>query len=258
VKKISLTMVALCAALAARADAGAKREFPADGVKSIRAQAGSGPIEIRAGAKIEVEVVENKTPELCLITMEVQDGVLVLKAENAKRWFLAHEGCEAGFRVSAPSALAVDATVGSGDIRASGRGGAVRLHAGSGDVVLDEVSGEADLSTGSGKISGTLSGSVTAKSGSGGVELKGLASRAEVKVGSGDATLAWAKIPSGSVEVRSGSGNVRLVFPAGTKLQASQAAGSGNTVNKLGETPGAPLQVSVRTGSGDSTIESAE
>lgn len=220
-KKTLLTAAVLGAALAARAEDGAKREYPAQGVKTIRVQTESGSIEVRAGAKLAVEVVDNKKPELCLLTLEVQGDALVLKAESARRYFLPGPGCGAGFRVTAPAALSLEAKTGSGN------------------VVLDGMSGEAALASGSGHISGTLSGRLTAKSGSGGV------------------TLVWAKAPAESVSVKCGSGSVVLAFPAGTKLQASQAAGSGSAVNTLGETPGAPLKVSVMTGSGDSTIEAA-
>ena len=239
-KKIILTAVVLSAALAARAAEGTKREFPADGLKKLRIQSESGPIEVRAGSKLVVEVVENPKPELCLLTMEAKDGALVLKAESAKRSFLGGgEGCGAGFRVTAPAALPVDAAAGSGDIS------------------LDGMNGEAELKAGSGRITGSVSGRLTAKSGSGGVTLKGLSAGAEVKAGSGDVKLAWAKAPAGSVDVKSGSGGVYLVFPAGTKLQARQISGSGTAENKLGDTPGAPLAVSVITGSGDSTISTA-
>jgi hypothetical protein len=239
-KKIILTAVVLGAALAARAAEGTKREFPADGIKKVAVQAGSGPIDVRAGARLVVEVVENPKPELCLLTMEAKDGVLVLKAENAKRSFLGGgENCGAGFRVTAPAALALDAS------------------AGSGDITVDGMSGETALKAGSGRIAGSHSGRVIAKSGSGGVSLKGLTSGAEVKAGSGDVKLSWAKAPAGSVDVKSGSGAVLLVFPPGTKLQARQISGSGSAVNTLGETPGAKLAVSVTTGSGDSTISAA-
>lgn len=239
-KKVLLTAAVLGAALAARAEDGAKREFPAQGVKTIRVQTESGDIQIRAGAKLAVEVVDDKKPELCLLTLEVQGDALVLKAESARRYFVPGPGCGAGFRVTAPAALSLEAKTGSGN------------------VVLDGMSGEAALAAGSGHISGTLSGRLTAKSGSGGMELKGLMGGADAKSGSGGVTLIWAKAPAESVSVKSGSGSVVLAFPAGTKLQASQAAGSGSAVNTLGETPGAPLKVSVMTGSGDSTIEAAK
>lgn len=220
-KKYFLAAAVLSAALAARAENATKREFPAQGVKTIRVQTESGSIEVRAGAKLAVEVVDNKKPELCLLTLEVQGDALVLKAESARRYFVPGPGCGAGFRVTAPAALSLAAKSGSGN------------------VVLDGMSGETALATGSGRISGTSSGRLSAKSGSGGV------------------TLIWAKAPAESVSVKCGSGDVVLAFPAGTKLQASQVAGSGSTANKLGETPGAPLKVSVITGSGDSTIEAA-
>jgi hypothetical protein len=239
-KKILLTAAVLGAALSVRAESEVKREFPADGIKRIQILAGSGPIEVRAGKKIEVEVVENKKPDLCLLTMEARGGILFLKAENAKVWFVPHEGCGAGFRVSAPAALPLDAM------------------AGSGDIALDGMSGETVLAAGSGNVSGTLSGRLTAKLGSGRLALKGLTSGAVAKTGSGDVSLTWAKASVESVSVKSGSGNVLLVFPAGTKLQANQLSGSGTAVNKLGETPGAPLNVSVKTGSGDSTIQAAD
>ncbi|NNN05075.1 MAG: DUF4097 family beta strand repeat protein [Elusimicrobia bacterium] len=256
-KNVLLTAVVLIAAVAARAEDGAQREFPADGIKKIRVSAESGPIEVRAGAKIEVVVVDNKKPELCRLTMEVSDGALTLKAESAQRWFVLGDGCGAGFRVSAPAGLPLDAKAGSGRIHVAGRAGTVRLSAGSGGIVLDGVSGEAELAAGSGKISGTLSGRLSAKSGSGGLALGGLASGAEVKSGSGGVRLAWSKAPAANVDVKSGSGDVLLIFPAGTKLHAGQIAGSGTTVNTLGETAGAALRVSVMTGSGDSTIKAA-
>lgn len=239
-KKALLTAVVLGAALAARAEDGAKREFPAQGVKTIRVQTEGGDVEVRAGAKLAVEVVDNKKPELCLLTLEVQGDALVLKAESTRRYFVPGPGCGAGFRVTAPAALSLAAMSGSGN------------------VVLGGMDGEATLATGSGRISGALSGRLTAKSGSGGVELKGLTSGAVVKTGSGDVTLTWAKAPAESVAVKCGSGSAILAFPAGTKLEADQAAGSGTAVNRLGQTPGAPLKVSVMTGSGDSTIEAAK
>lgn len=239
-KKMILTAVVLGAALAARAESGTKREFPADGIKKLSVSAGSGPIDVRAGAKLTVEVVENPKPELCLLTMEAKDGVLVLKAENARRSFLGGgENCGAGFRVTAPASLSLDASAGSGDIS------------------LDGMSGAAELKAGSGRITGSASGRVAAKSGSGGVTLKGLSAGADVKSGSGDVKLSWAEAPAAGVDVKSGSGAVLLVFPSGTKLQARQVSGSGSAVNKLGDAPGAKLTVSVVTGSGDSTIEAA-
>jgi len=239
-KKALLTAVVLGAALAARAEDGAAREFPAQGVKTIRVQTESGNIEVHAGAKLAVEVVDNKKPELCLLTLEVQGDSLVLKAESARRYFVPGPGCGAGFRVTAPAALSLEAKTGSGN------------------VALDGMSGAAALAAGSGHIAGILAGSLIAKSGSGGLNLKGLTGGADVKSGSGGVTLVWAKAPAGSVAVKSGSGDVVLAFPAGTKLQSRQVAGSGSAVNTLGEVPDAPLKVSVITGSGDSTIEAAK
>lgn len=246
----------LGAALSARAQEASKREFPVADVKEVRLSAESGPIEVRGGIKIEVEVVENVKPELCRITTEVQNGALVLRAENSKGKISA--GCGAGFRVSAPASLPVDAKTGSGNVRAAGRAASLRVSAGSGNILIEGANGEADLRTGSGNISGTMSGRVSAKCGSGGVDLRGLTSEADVKTGSGGVTMAWAKAPEGRVDVSCGSGDVRLVFPPGTRLQASQTAGSGKTVNKFGDTPGAALKVSIKTGSGGSVIEWAK
>ena len=47
------------------------------------------------------------------------------------------------------------------------------------------------------------------------------------------------------------------IFSVGAKLKASQLAGSGAVVNERGETPGAPLNVSVMIGSGGFTIQAA-
>ena len=48
-KKISLTAAVLGAALAAHPADAAQREFPADGIKKLRVQSESGPIQVRAG-----------------------------------------------------------------------------------------------------------------------------------------------------------------------------------------------------------------
>lgn len=234
-----LAAALVAAAATARAQGADVRKFPLDGIKEIRAQAGSGAIEVEAGPELAVEVTENAKPDLCRITMEANGGALVLRAEEAKMWFVAHEGCRAGFRVTAPAGLALDIKAGSGNVRLAGRAGA------------------ASVTTGSGKITGTASGPLSIKSGSGGAELSGLASTASVKTGSGDVSLTWGAAPKGDVAAWAGSGNVVLRFPKGTKLASRLVAGSGSAVNSLGESADAALRVSVVTGSGNSVIEAA-
>ena len=235
-----LTAIMLGMAMAVCAEEGMKREFPTDGIQAVRIQTGSGDIAVHAGEKIIVEVVENKEPHRCYLTIEARDGEIILKAENAKHQFVAGKGCGAGFHVSVPAVLSLDAK------------------ADSGNIALNGMSGEVALSLGNGHISGTLSGRLTAKIGSGTIALTGLTSSADVKSNSGEVSLVWAKAPISSVDVTTYSGDVLLVFPVGTKLQANQIASSGATVNKLGDAPEAPLKVSVITGAGNSTIQAAD
>jgi len=257
VKNIVLAAAALAAALSpASAET---RQFKADGVKTIRVETESGAVEARAGEKLEVEVLNNDKPELCDLTLETDGGALVLKAKSRSRGlaglFGGGDECPAGFRVTAPAALALEAASGSGAIVVSARRGAVSARAGSGDIRLDGVAGAVETRTGSGSVSGAILGRLSARSGSGSIELAGLGADADVRTGSGDVKLSWSTSPEGRIDVKTGSGTVTLSFPKGTRLRADQLSGSGRRENRLGGSADAKLDVSVVTGSGDSTIE---
>jgi DUF4097 and DUF4098 domain-containing protein YvlB len=239
---VNRTLVAAAALAAALSPAAAQtRSFKADGVRALKIEAEAGDVEVRAGKELAVEVTANDKPERCALTLERRGDALFLKAESVSKGFSlglhVNEGCGAGFRVTAPAALSLDASVGSGKIAVTARRGALVLRAGSGDVTLDGVAGDVDVKTGSGGVAGAVLGRVSART------------------GSGDVKLTWSAAPEGRVDVKTGSGDVALSFPKGTKLRASQVSGSGTARNGLGDSPDAKLAVSIVTGSGNSTIE---
>lgn len=213
----SLFAAALLAyASGAAAQETAFKSFPAAGITALRIDVDAGDVSVKAGgAGIEVKVT-GFDPRRCLLTMAPNGALLVLKAETKARTGFFRKGCEAGFQVSVPAGLRVDADTGAGSIS------------------LDSLSGEVTARTGAGEIRGTLS-----------------SSKADLHTGAGSIDLSWKAGPAkGSIKAGSGAGSVRLSFPEGTKLEADLSTGVGSISNEFGDTKGAGLRVKAASGVG--------
>ncbi len=144
---------------------------------------------------------------------------------------------------------------GSGDVKARGIAGAVRGGTGSGDVLIEESGkGDIDLNAGSGNITVRgMNGGFRGETGSGDIEVEGTQ------------TSSW--------EIRAGSGNVRVRLPQNAAFDADINTSSGTIdMNKPlemtvqgrvqspqksihGKVHGGGPTLSIRTGSGDITVD---
>ena len=230
--------------------------FPAAGVRALDIQTEEGYIKVVGNDVQQIKVIiVNQNPEKCEMMTALDGSTLRLKAKSKSKLFWRSD-CEAGFQVQSPKNISLDASSGSGRIRATGLHGALALNTGSGEIQVDDVTGDMNARLGSGTLKGdSRSQQMEIQCGSGSVDLDGLLGSANVRVGSGAINLKWAESPkNGKVNIKTGSGNVSLIFPKQTKLQTDILTGSGRVRNEIGETASAPLRISVIAGSGNVTI----
>ena len=150
----------------------------------------------------------------------------------------------------------------SGDVVASGLTGPVRAQSVSGDVKLLGITGDVDAESVSGEISlrDAKSGNVRAESVSGSIEYRGTidkAGRYEFKSHSGDVDMVMPEGVGASFTVSTFSGTVDSQIPM--TLQPSDEMRGGGRRSKSMEfsVGGGGARVTVRTFSGDITIEKA-
>lgn len=169
-------------------------------------------------------------------------------------------------------AAQVDASTGSGGVRAQRCEGPVEVRTGSGEVRLGSVVGTLRARTGSGGVDVvSLEGAGNVQTGSGGVRLGTVCDDLTVRTGSGELTVTDAA--AGWLELTTGSGQLRIGIGSGVLAEIDVSSGAGHARSDLpvggppvGQQPGTPaggpprgatLHVRGRTGSGDALVTSA-
>lgn len=160
----------------------------------------------------------------------------------------------------------LDASTGSGQVRAQRCTGGVDIRTGSGHVGLGTVLGRLWVRTGSGGVDvvcvegATGGGASTVQTGSGNVRLGAVGHDVRARTGSGDLTVVDAS--AGDIELTTGSGQLRVGIHAGARAEVDVSSGSGRARSDL-PVGGRPsegevgLRVRGRTGSGDALVTSA-
>lgn len=142
-------------------------------------------------------------------------------------------GAHADFVVRVPDGTAIDARSGSGDIRAKGTLGALRLETGYGSVSIEQASGHLEAKSGSGNVRADQ------------VE----ADEIELTSGYGDVRLGEARAQR--IELKSGSGNVRIEAAEADEIELDTEYGSVHVRAAIGA-------VHARSGSGDVRLHDVE
>ncbi len=148
--------------------------------------------------------------------------------------------CGAAITLAVPSGETVKASSGSGDVTATGLGGALSLSAGSGNITASRVSGALVLDDSSGDISATDVGSA----------------RARVYAGSGDVDLSFSRPPD-EVTVTDSSGNITVAVPAGVAYNVTADASSGTDEVKVPTDPSSDRRLVLDAGSGNIQVVAA-
>lgn len=212
------------------------RTFPAAAVKAISAVTESGPVTVTAGeGDVTVEVLGGD-PDKCALTMELREGILLLKAEsNRKRLF-----CPAGFKVRAPSMVDLKAKSGRGKVSVSGMAGVVEA-----DLGMADISGE------------FCAKQLTVKGRGANVALKKLCGPAEIDIGGGSVAMEWAVVPaSGTASVKTWGADISLVFPPEAAISASLKSDTGSVKNEFSE--GGSFSVVARSKTGNIAVLKAK
>lgn len=237
--KIILALAVLSCATGAKASESAlTKSFPSSGIEALKLDTAAGNITVKAGGDAIAVEVTRFDPDLCVLTMAPQGKTFVLKAESKPQqgWF--PMSCAAGFTVTAPASLRVNADSGAGNLALAGLDGALTLNTGAGNILFESVSGAVSANTGAGSIRGTLT-----------------STEADMATGAGAIGLAWGKSPAeGRIKADAGSGTVRISFPEGTKLESDLSTVIGSASNDFGDTKGAGLRVTATSGVGSVSI----
>lgn len=161
----------------------------------------------------------------------------------------------------------LDATTGTGQVRAQRCTGPVDVRTGSGDVRLGSVLGTLRVRTGSGIVDvvsldtvGSLGNTGTVHTGTGDVRFGAVGCDLTARTGRGDLLVADAS--AGRLELNSGSGQLRVGIHTGVRAELDISSGSGQAHSELPVTGPPPdgdvgLRVKGRTGSGNALITSA-
>jgi len=145
----------------------------------------------------------------------------------------------------------IEATTGSGDIRAFGVAGGFSGKTGSGSVELDQVAaGDVTLSTGSGNLKATgVQGELRAQTGSGDISVQGIPTGVwNLRASSGGVTLRLGNDAGFDLDARTDAGQVTVNHPV-------TVVGSVSPKAMRGKVRGGGAAVEVRSGSGDIRIE---
>ena len=236
-KKLFILAI-ICAPLAgAYASENEQKVFPAAGLTSMAISAETGSVSVNSSSSgaVRVEIKDNDAQK-CRLTAKIEGKELILKAEKIKEGsFLSDSNCHAGFDVSAPAALALDAFTGTGDVSISGRSADVTVKSGTGDVSVRSISGDLRVGNGTGSLTGDVcANNVRVDGGTGRVNLTGLCGSARVDTGTGSVALQWKKVPpEGEARVDTGVGSITMTFPREAQLNVKLDSGLGATKNEF-------------------------
>ena len=243
--------------------------FHTPGPTSLYVEIGSGSTRTHTADTDQTEVlVEGRDADR--VTVEQRGDEIVVKADNRRAGFLAF-GSDVTVTVTLPHDSDLNVRLGSADLVAAGRYGAVHVKSGSGDLVLGDVTRDAVVLTGSGDVRiGSSAGDLRVKSGSGSVAVGRTDGTTVVTSGSGRIAIDSAhaetvtKTGSGdvrigestrSVSVTSGSGDLEVGTAARGVVRAKSASGD----VLVGVPAGVPVwtDISCVTGSIRSNLQGA-
>ncbi len=217
-----------------------QQSLDASQLRSLRVINTSGAVVVR-GTKDQgqaiVAVDKEEFEAHCVLTIEPRGEHLMVAARSQKKG--SNDGCKVNFEITVPERFDIEIT------------------AGSSRVDVDDTIGRVELRLGSGKA--TIQGEVTdlqARAGTGFIKVEGLTGPARVRTGSGDIELTYARIPTGKViDIRTGSGDATVALPSAARVRARLRAGSGDLKNDFPIVDKPDVQITMRAGSGDLTIE---
>lgn len=217
-------------------------------------------------ATLDKTVVELRGSSL-VVSLPRQGGIFDMSLLGSRN----RDGERLDVVVTVPSGIPVKISTFTAQITATGRLGGADLAAGVAAIEVDEVDGDLRLRYGSGTSDvRVVRGSVQSRSGAGTGHFGEVSGQLSSACGSGDITIDLARAAvrtragsgnavihaaHGDVDFLSGSGNVTLGLPPGRSARLDVTTGSGRVESEMPveskAADAAPLNVRIRTGSGD-------
>jgi hypothetical protein len=130
--------------------------------------------------------------------------------------------------VHVPERYNLNASTGSGDVRAGNLQGRVHVRTGHGNIHLGSIRGTVDLTTGAGNVD--VEGAqqlAKISTGAGNVTLGGVRGEVNVNTGAGNISAAITEQPEGGSRLRTGAGNVSVVLSPRIRLTVDATASVG-------------------------------
>ena len=214
---------------AAQKDSRTEKSIPADGIRTVRSSVEVGSLRLKTDSAAEVRVIavrrvkggsaadQDRWIKDTKVEIDRQGDAVVIKdvvPESLKKQ-QGKDRAQASLEVEVriPRGLAVESSLGVGDVTAEGAFQALRLKSGVGDIEVSGDAGELMVNSGVGKLKLSdvaVSGSI-----------------AEIRAGVGDVDASLRRIPSKDLKITSGVGNAVVRIPSASRASVDLKSGVG-------------------------------
>jgi DUF4097 and DUF4098 domain-containing protein YvlB len=225
---LALSVVAsvfLCASAALPFEKEQVLRLPAEGLRMLRIDCGSGWLKVSGDAALNEIVVTARITapgiserrmaeyiaERVRLSLEKEGDTARLVSEIRWRFrlFSFGENARIDLTIRVPKTLALEIDDGSGSVEIEGLGAGLRLDDGSGSIEIRDVAGDVFVDDGSGGISiRRVGGDVSVDDGSGEIEIEDVLGSVEVDDGSGSIRID--RVEKDATILSAGSGSVRI------------------------------------------------
>jgi hypothetical protein len=207
-------------------------------ISEVTVDVSNGDITVERGSGADAVVATSGIHGLTYPTDEEHmDGdALVIRSSCGTNIF--NDRCTRNYVLHLPSAIAVTASSGEGDVTVTDMGNAVSAHSAQGDVTISGGSGTVKASSGQGAVTVSRSS----------------ASSVSVRSGQGDATVDLLSSPD-RVSAVSGQGDVTVHLPKGpNSYRVTASSGEGNVSDNVDDNPSSDRVIKASSGQGDVTV----
>lgn len=192
-----------------------EKTFPTSGIRTVMVEHAAGDVEIIAGAPevMSVQVAQLPGNAVCATSTEKVGSTFEIRTRAVG----AVPGkCSVDLRLTIPKTMAIEATIGAGN------------------VDLRNIAGKLTLSLGVGSITGN-------------VDLK----TAKITLGDGPLALSWNSMPArGDLDLKVARGDVTLSFPKGSAISTTLTPTPAPISSQVSIDANAPFKVTGTVGAG--------
>lgn len=214
-----------------------------------------GAVEVRVHDRDDI-VVETRTETVWQdveVSASETDGVLRLRSETCRRWWVPLDRCSASFVVTVPADTAVTGTLRHGAVTVAGVTGAVDLETRHGAVELRDLGGDVTVLSRHGAIAAErIDGRLIAETRHGRIELTDVLRDADVRTRHGAVTVLRGL---GALRVATDHGRVEVIDTGATDVTLTSGHGA---VSFSSTSPPGSLTVATQHGAVDVAVPTGD